>query len=147
MRTKGKVNTIDGPGKKFRSAFSLLLKGIGHHLNCLSRICFNYITPSTYNKVQVKRLRARFCPRLRSFCRRHAAVKASRLHCCSKENGKRKTFRSSSSRACGPPVNYEKSGRAGVLPARRSAQAGKPVPPELFRPDQPQGINLTMVMH
>jgi len=58
------------PEKIFGRRFPLLPKGIRHHLNCISRICFNYITPSTYNKVQVIKSRARFCPRLRSSKRR-----------------------------------------------------------------------------
>ena len=67
MRTKEKVNTIDGPWKKISvGVFLYSLEGIWRHLNCVSRICFKYITTSINNKVQVKKLRARFFARLRS---------------------------------------------------------------------------------
>ena len=80
MRTRGKVNTIDGPGKKFRPAFSFApQRGYGIILTAFLEICFKYITTSTYNKVLVKKSRARF--RLGSGRPSDAgdAVKAGRL--------------------------------------------------------------------
>jgi hypothetical protein len=70
MRTKGKVNTIDGPGKKFRWAFSLTPKrGFGITLTAFSNL-FKYITTASHNKVQVKKSKAKFCTRIREFRRR-----------------------------------------------------------------------------
>jgi hypothetical protein len=66
-----------GPEKIFGWRFPYSLKGIWHHLNCISRICFKYITTSTYNKATEKNHGPSSVPGFSNSSGTGAAIKAS----------------------------------------------------------------------